>query len=133
MRYPVSIKHPCLSSLFGLQGLVLPGQKVEVTITAYVDDTLASQLNIGQVHLEDTLVLHTALGRDHFVAVSGDYGTTKSSSTRTLNCADGRLQTVRVSPRVSRGLCACQAPSGPCSHRMTFYRRIGALTHRARL
>lgn len=57
-----------------VQGLVLPGEKVDVTITAHVDDTLASQLNVGQVHLEDTLVLHTAFGRDHFVAVSVDYG-----------------------------------------------------------
>ncbi|KAI0752588.1 DNase I-like protein [Daedaleopsis nitida] len=59
-----------------MTGLVLPGQKVEVAITAYVDDTLAAKLNVGQVRLEDTLVLHTALGRDHFVAVSGDFGRT---------------------------------------------------------
>ncbi|RPD60669.1 DNase I-like protein [Lentinus tigrinus ALCF2SS1-7] len=54
-------------------GLVLPGEKVDVTLTAQVDEELASKLNLGQAHLEDTLVLHTALGRDHFVAVSADY------------------------------------------------------------
>ena len=62
------------------QGLILPGQKVEISITAYVDDALASQLNVGQTRLEDTLVLHTALGRDHFVAVSGEYGTRLNAS-----------------------------------------------------
>ena len=61
-----------------MQGLVLPGEKVDVTLTTQVNDALASTLNLGQAHLEDTLVLHTALCRDHFVAVSADYGTVKA-------------------------------------------------------
>ncbi|TFK84297.1 DNase I-like protein [Polyporus arcularius HHB13444] len=56
-----------------ITGLVLPGEKVDVTLTTQVDEALASRLNVGQAHLEETLVLHTALGRDHFVAVSAEY------------------------------------------------------------
>ncbi|TBU57913.1 DNase I-like protein [Dichomitus squalens] len=59
-----------------MAGLVLPGKKTEIILTAYVDDAAAAQLNLGNARLEDTLVLHTALGRDYFVAVSGDYDRT---------------------------------------------------------
>ncbi|KAI1792704.1 DNase I-like protein [Ganoderma leucocontextum] len=59
-----------------MAGLVLPGETAEITISAHVDDGTASQLNLGNTHLEDTLVLHTVLGRDHFIAVSGDYDCT---------------------------------------------------------
>ncbi|CDO76134.1 hypothetical protein BN946_scf184332.g4 [Trametes cinnabarina] len=56
-----------------MTGLVLPGEKAEISLTAYVDDAIASQLNVSSTRLEETLVLHTALGRDHFVAVTSDY------------------------------------------------------------
>ena len=53
---------------------MLPGQTVEAVLTAHIDNDLASQLNLGHTRLEDTLVLHTAHGRDHFIAISGEYG-----------------------------------------------------------
>ncbi|KAI8989001.1 DNase I-like protein [Trametes punicea] len=56
-----------------MTGLVLPGEQAEISLTAYVDDATASRLNMSLTRLEETLVLHTALGRDHFVAVTGDY------------------------------------------------------------
>ncbi|PIL28841.1 hypothetical protein GSI_08887 [Ganoderma sinense ZZ0214-1] len=59
-----------------MTGLVLPGKTVEIAISAHIDGATASQLNLGNTHLEDTLVLHTALGREHFIAVSGDYDRT---------------------------------------------------------
>ncbi|KAI9060023.1 DNase I-like protein [Trametes sanguinea] len=54
-------------------GLVLPGEKAEISLTAYVGDALASHLNTGFPRLDETLVLHTALGRDHFVQATGAY------------------------------------------------------------
>ena len=57
----------------------MPGENAELSLSVLVDDTIASQLNMGATHLEETLVLHTALGRDHFVAVTGDYGTPSSA------------------------------------------------------
>ena len=52
---------------------------MQIGLTAHVDEALASQLNLGQTRLEDTLVLHTAHGRDHFVAISGGYGISSPS------------------------------------------------------
>ncbi|KAH9903242.1 DNase I-like protein [Cubamyces lactineus] len=64
---------PCWLRMSAMTGLILPGEKAELSLTVLVDDTIASQLNVGATHLEETLVLHTALGRDHFVAIAGDY------------------------------------------------------------
>ncbi|KAI0649768.1 Endonuclease/exonuclease/phosphatase [Trametes meyenii] len=63
-----------------MTGLVLPGEQAEVSLRVYVDDTSAPQLNVGMTRLEETLVLHTALGRDHFVAIAAEYGITQSPS-----------------------------------------------------
>ncbi|OCH94661.1 DNase I-like protein [Obba rivulosa] len=54
-------------------GLILPGEATSVTISAFVDNTTAAQLNVGPSRLEDTLILHTALGKDHFILVTGEY------------------------------------------------------------
>ncbi|KAI0366527.1 DNase I-like protein [Pilatotrama ljubarskyi] len=56
-----------------MTGLVLPGETAQITLTIYIDNAIASRLNTGQTRLEETLVLHTALGRDHFVALTGEY------------------------------------------------------------
>jgi phosphatidylinositol-bisphosphatase len=46
-----------------------------ITLTAQVDNAAASRLNVGPAALECTLILHTVMGKDHFVAVSGEYST----------------------------------------------------------
>ncbi|KAI0672159.1 DNase I-like protein [Trametes maxima] len=56
-----------------MTGLVLSGEQAEISLTVYVDETSAPQLNMGVTRLEETLVLHTALGRDHFVAIAAEY------------------------------------------------------------
>ncbi|KAH9848135.1 DNase I-like protein [Lenzites betulinus] len=56
-----------------MTGLVRPGEKAEISLTVYVGDSTASRLNVGSTRLEETLVIHTALGRDHFVAIGGEY------------------------------------------------------------
>lgn len=53
----------------------MPGEAVTITITASVNNNSAAELNLGPKTLEYNLVLHTVLGKDHFVAVSGEYGT----------------------------------------------------------
>jgi len=40
-----------------------------------VDNLAASQLNLASPDLYYTLILHTALGKDHFVSVTGEYRT----------------------------------------------------------
>ncbi|KAJ8488584.1 hypothetical protein ONZ51_g3464 [Trametes cubensis] len=70
---PTADPCPLWLRMSAMTGLVMPGEKAELTLSVLVDDSIASQLNVGITHLEETLVLHTALGRDHFVAVTGDY------------------------------------------------------------
>ncbi|KAF9238067.1 DNase I-like protein [Melanogaster broomeanus] len=54
-------------------GLLRPHESTTVTVLTYVDNESAAKLNLGPSRLECTLILHTALGKDHFIAVSGDY------------------------------------------------------------
>lgn len=57
-----------------IQGLLLPNEIVTITLTVYVDDLSASTLNSGTRTLEWTLIVHTILGKDLFVAITGEYG-----------------------------------------------------------
>ncbi|KAI6126805.1 DNase I-like protein [Pisolithus sp. B1] len=54
-------------------GLLRPKETVAITTVAYVDDAAASKLNLRPPRPECTLILHTALGKDHFISVRGDY------------------------------------------------------------
>ncbi|KAF9224893.1 DNase I-like protein [Gyrodon lividus] len=54
-------------------GLLRPHESTTITLLAYVDNESAAKLNLGPPRLECTLILHTALGKDHFIAVSGNY------------------------------------------------------------
>lgn len=46
-----------------------------ILLSAYVDKGSAAELNLGSPTLECTLILHTALGKDYFLPVSGHYRT----------------------------------------------------------
>jgi inositol polyphosphate 5-phosphatase INPP5B/F len=51
-----------------------PGDTVQMTLTAYVDDVAyARQLNDGHAQLEDVLVLRVKDGRDHFLPVNATW------------------------------------------------------------
>lgn len=51
-----------------------PGACQEIELSVTVDDRAATQLNVGDARLEATLILHTALGKDGFITVCGEYG-----------------------------------------------------------
>ena len=101
------------------KGLIQPGKKAEITLTAHVDDVGASQFNVGNAHLEDTLVLHTALGRDYFVAVSGEYGSTIFTSRLwyTLICGSrpylfrDKYRVARASSGTNQGIAVTRRPT----------------------
>lgn len=57
-----------------VKGLLLPGQRTNIVVSSFVDNASAANLNVGPSHLEHTLILHTALGKDHFISITGDYG-----------------------------------------------------------
>ena len=56
------------------QGVLLPEQSAEITFTAYVDNDIAGKLNRQPNDLGGTLILHTLLGKDHFISISAEYG-----------------------------------------------------------
>jgi phosphatidylinositol-bisphosphatase len=43
-------------------------------LTAHVDKASISRLNLGPKNLNGTLILHTLMGKDHFISVTGTYG-----------------------------------------------------------
>ena len=56
-----------------MQGLLLPNEVAEITLTAFVDNAVASLLNRRPRDLSGTLILHTVMGKDHFILISGEY------------------------------------------------------------
>lgn len=54
-------------------GLLLPGEKVEISIKAFIENETAHDLNRGLETLEDILVLSLTRGRDYFINIIGSY------------------------------------------------------------
>jgi len=65
--------HPKWLHIEPLQALMLPGENAYITLTAHVDNESASELNLRTRNLEATLILHTMMGKDHFITVTGEY------------------------------------------------------------
>ncbi|KAL4243376.1 inositol 1,4,5-trisphosphate 5-phosphatase type II family protein [Abortiporus biennis] len=66
--------HPPWLRLPTMTGLIQPGEKLTIPITVTVDSKNAYRLNTtGSGRLEDTLILHTMFGKDHFISVRGRY------------------------------------------------------------
>ncbi|KAJ8082122.1 hypothetical protein PM082_007969 [Marasmius tenuissimus] len=65
--------HPDWLSISPLTGLILPSEELEIVLSVLVDDRSASKLNLGPRDLDCTLIMHTLLGKDHFITVSGKY------------------------------------------------------------
>ncbi|KAF8816327.1 DNase I-like protein [Phlegmacium glaucopus] len=74
----VSIKvdspiHPEWLHIHPMTGVLLPNEIIQITVRAYIDNAMALILNRGPTDLSATLILHTVLGKDHFISVSGEY------------------------------------------------------------
>ncbi|KAF8128623.1 DNase I-like protein [Boletus edulis] len=54
-------------------GFLRPDETMTILLSAYVDNDSAAKLNVGLAMFECTLILHTALGKDDFISVSGCY------------------------------------------------------------
>ncbi|KAJ7753891.1 DNase I-like protein [Mycena olivaceomarginata] len=70
---PESSVHPDWLKVEPMTALLLPDELAYITLTAYVDNDSASRLNIDHKALECTLILHTVMGKDHFIAVTAEY------------------------------------------------------------
>ncbi|KAH6910663.1 hypothetical protein BKA70DRAFT_1100218 [Coprinopsis sp. MPI-PUGE-AT-0042] len=57
-------------------GILRPAQSTTITLKAHVPATLATKLNreaVSSVDLSGTLILHTLLGKDHFITISAEW------------------------------------------------------------
>ncbi|KAF7343256.1 Inositol polyphosphate 5-phosphatase OCRL-1 [Mycena venus] len=70
---PESSVHPDWLKVEPMTALLLPDELMYITLTAYIDNESASRLNIDHKELECTLILHTVMGKDHFIAVTAEY------------------------------------------------------------
>lgn len=57
-----------------VQGFLLPGEQCDLSFTVFVSRSNAQDLNVRRETLDSTLILHTLLGKDHFISLSGQYG-----------------------------------------------------------
>ncbi|KAG6895749.1 hypothetical protein C0992_012867 [Termitomyces sp. T32_za158] len=70
---PDTAAHPKWMRIQPMQAILLPGESVQVTLASYVDRETAYKLNLSQKELRTTLILHTILGKDHFISVVAEY------------------------------------------------------------
>ncbi|KAF9045408.1 DNase I-like protein [Panaeolus papilionaceus] len=65
--------HPEWLQVHPLIGVLLPDEAVEVSLRIHVDARNAENLNLHAKDIGGTLILHTVLGKDHFISVAGEY------------------------------------------------------------
>ncbi|KAK7021890.1 hypothetical protein VNI00_017179 [Paramarasmius palmivorus] len=73
---PMTVRSPLTLPAWDLnmlQGLLLPNEAIEIVLSAFVDDNSAAQLNLEPPNLDCTLILHTLMGKDHFISVTAQY------------------------------------------------------------
>ncbi|KAG6809727.1 hypothetical protein H0H92_014968 [Tricholoma furcatifolium] len=64
--------HPEWLHIEPMQAIILPGESVQLTLSPNVNSVMA-KLNLGKKDLEATLILHTLMGKDHFITVTAEY------------------------------------------------------------
>ncbi|GMF21529.1 unnamed protein product [Phytophthora lilii] len=71
-------------------GMIPPRDKMEIRITALVDETVAHGLTSGEDTLDDTMILRVENGRDYFLVVSGQYANScfGSSLEQLVSCSE---------------------------------------------
>lgn len=71
-------------------GMIPPKERVEIRITAHVDDVVAHGLTSGGETLDDTMILRIENGRDYFLVVSGQYDNScfGNSLEQLVSCTD---------------------------------------------
>lgn len=65
----LSVIHPVV------QGVILPNGIVEINFTIFIDNTEAAKLNLAEKVVKNTVILHSMLGKDHFISITGEYRT----------------------------------------------------------
>ncbi|KAJ3980467.1 DNase I-like protein [Lentinula detonsa] len=68
-----SITVPPWLSASHTTGLLLPNEHTEITLLAFIDNKIASRFNLGPRDLNCTLIIHTLMGKDHFISIKAEY------------------------------------------------------------
>ncbi|KAF7329209.1 DNase I-like protein [Mycena kentingensis (nom. inval.)] len=68
-----SAVHPDWLKVEPMTALLLPDELLQITLTPNITNDAAMRLNVDHKDLTCTLILHTVMGKDHFVAVSAEY------------------------------------------------------------
>ena len=53
--------------------MLLPNAIAEISFTVFVDNSTAPKLNLAEKALKGTVILHSMLGKDHFISIMGEY------------------------------------------------------------
>ncbi|KAJ7766342.1 DNase I-like protein [Mycena maculata] len=111
---PIDIEssvHPDWLEVEPMTALLLPNEVVQITLTAYIDNASASRLNIDHKELDCTLILHTVMGKDHFIAVSAEYvPTCFANSLLRLTLLPGPIRSLKSSSELLAEDRAINAP-----------------------
>ncbi|THH21414.1 hypothetical protein EW146_g123 [Bondarzewia mesenterica] len=59
-----------------MAGFLLPSETIDINFTVFVSRSSAPQLNVRAESLQTIVILHTVLGKDHFISLSGQYEST---------------------------------------------------------
>ncbi|RLN14207.1 hypothetical protein BBJ28_00004768 [Nothophytophthora sp. Chile5] len=84
-------------------GMIPPRDKLEIRITAHVDEGVAHGLTSGEETLDDTMILRVENGRDYFLVVSGQYANScfGCSLEQLVTCAEPVRQATFTATRSS--------------------------------
>ncbi|KAJ7507015.1 DNase I-like protein [Mycena galericulata] len=103
--------HPDWLKVEPMTALLLPDELVQITLTAYIDNASAARLNIDHKELDCTLILHTVMGKDHFIAVTAEYVPTCFANTLSrLTLLPGPIRSLKSSSELLAEDRAINAP-----------------------
>ncbi len=73
MTVCVLFDHPACSIQLVAQGIIPPNGIAEITFTVFVDNSTAPKLNREEKVVKSTVILHSLLGKDQFISITGEY------------------------------------------------------------
>ncbi|KIL66111.1 hypothetical protein M378DRAFT_192118 [Amanita muscaria Koide BX008] len=65
--------HPSWLRIEPMTGILLPDDIAEIAFTFFADNVAARTLNLSERALKATVILHSLLGKDHFISITGEY------------------------------------------------------------
>lgn len=66
---------PAYATQLDVQGIIPPNGIAEITFTVFVDKSTAPKLNREEKVVKSTVILHSLLGKDQFISITGEYRT----------------------------------------------------------